>query len=108
MLPQDSLLAFSTCFTKPPIQICSSEYHLQANSEPYPELMLLIEPLLPRLELLLSPILGHQLDLVLQQLHLLLKALPESLQILLLLCADLFRCHLKKKMLRIQLIKLFY
>ena len=56
----------------------------------YPDLMFLIEPLFPRLELLLPPVLGQQLDLVLQQLHLLLQALTEALQVLLLLGSDLF------------------
>ena len=64
------------------------------KSEPYPDLMFLVEPLLARLELLFPPVLGQELDLVLEQLHLLLQALAEALQVLLLLGADLLRCHL--------------
>ena len=56
--------------------------------------MFLVEPLLARLELLFPPVLGQELDLVLEQLHLLLQALAEALQVLLLLCTDLLRCHL--------------
>ena len=64
------------------------------KSVPYPDLMFLVEPLLARLELLFPPVLGQELDLVLEQLHLLLQALAEALQVLLLLCTYLLRCHL--------------
>ena len=66
------------------------------TSVPYPDLMFLVEPLLARLELLFPPVLGQELDLVLEQLHLLLQTLAEALQILLLLGTDLFRGHLMR------------
>ena len=52
--------------------------------------MFLFQPLLPCLELLLPPVLWQQLDLVLEELHLLLQTFTERLQVLLLFSPDLF------------------
>ena len=67
--------------------------YLKRNAISYPAFLFPLKIFFPVFELLLATIFRHEFDLVLEELHLLLESLSESLVLLFLVRPDLLRRH---------------